>query len=189
MKIILGSQSKGRRKMLEEMGLDFTVMAADIDERAIRFADPKILVLAIANAKAEALKPKISEPAILITADQVVFHDGKILEKPLNENEAREFMAGYNFCSPETVAAVVVTNLVSGKKAEGTDIAKVNYKKLSEADMDYLIKNGDIYNLAGGVDIDGPIWEPFVESIEGTRDSVIGLPKELTRKLIDEVLG
>ncbi|MDO8261486.1 MAG: Maf family protein [Candidatus Magasanikbacteria bacterium] len=187
MRLILGSQSKGRKKMLEEMGLDFDVMAADIDERAIRFADPKVLVLAIANAKAEVLKTRISEPAILITSDQVVSWNGIIREKPENEEEAREFMAGYNICSPNTVVAVVVTNLSTGKKAEGVDVAKVNYKKLSESDIDYLIKNGDIYNLAGGVDIDG-IWESFVESIEGTRDGVIGLPKDLVRKLIEEVL-
>lgn len=187
MKIILGSQSKGRKKMLEEMGVDFTVMSADIDERVIRFADPKVLVLAIANAKAEALKPKIFEPAILITADQVIFCNGQILEKPLDEKEARQFLQTYNSFSPETVAGIVVTNLATGKKAEAVDIAQVNFKNFSESDIEYLIANGDIYNIAGGVDIEG-VWANYVDSIVGTRDSVIGLPKELTKKLIDEVL-
>lgn len=188
MKIILGSQSKGRKKMLEEMGMDFSVLSADIDERAIRFDDPKVLVLAIANAKAEALKPKISEPAILITADQVVFCNGKILEKPLDKKEAREFLLTYNSFSPETVAGIVVTNLATGKKIEAVDVARVNFKKFLEEDIDFLIANGDIYNLAGGVDIEG-VWAPFVDSIEGVRDSVIGLPKELTKKLVEEVLN
>jgi len=173
--------------MLEEMGWDFSVLSADIDERAIRFDDPKVLVLAIANAKAEALKAKISEPAILITADQVVFCNGQILEKPLDEKEAREFLRAYNSFSPETVAGIVVTNLVTGKKTEAVDIAQVNFKNFSESDIEYLIAKGDIYNLAGGVDIEG-VWASYVDSIVGTRDSVIGLPKELTKKLVEEVL-
>ncbi|NQS90060.1 Maf family protein, partial [Patescibacteria group bacterium] len=89
MKIILGSQSKGRKKMLEEMGVEFEIMPADIDEKAIRLKDPKELVLVIARAKADALKPRISEPAILITSDQVVVWQGKIREKPENGKEAR----------------------------------------------------------------------------------------------------
>jgi len=39
--IILGSQSKYRRKILENMGYDFKIMPANIDEKAIRFDDPK----------------------------------------------------------------------------------------------------------------------------------------------------
>ena len=91
MKIILGSKSKGRKRMLEEMGIEFEVMVADINEKAIRFDDPKELVLALARAKAEVLKQKIPEPTILITSDQVVVWEGKIREKPENEKEARFF--------------------------------------------------------------------------------------------------
>ena len=87
MKIILGSQSKGRKKMLEEMGYEFEVMSADIDEKAIRFENPKELTLALARVKAEAIKPKIYGSALLVTSDQVVTWNGQIREKPENTEQ------------------------------------------------------------------------------------------------------
>jgi len=187
MKIILGSQSKNRKKVLEEMGVDFEVLTADIDEKAIRLDDPRELVLAIARAKADALKSKIIEPAILITADGVVVWRGKIREKPENETEAREFLEGYNTHPAETVTAVVVTNIQTGKQVEGVGITKVHFKHFSKVKIQALILNGQVFHLAGGFNVIGDEWTDHIEKIEGTIDSAIGLPRELTRRLIQEV--
>lgn len=187
MKIILGSRSKGRMEMLEEMGIEFGVITADIDEKAIRFDDPKKLVLALARVKADALKPRISEPAILITSDQVVIWNRKIREKPENEKEAKEFLEGYNIAPAETVTAVVVTNLVTGKRMEEVDVAKVYFNNFSENEINDIISEGQVFHLAGGFTVDGEKWASHIKKIKGTRDSVMGLPKKITRKLIKEV--
>ncbi|KAI3992375.1 hypothetical protein MKX01_031538, partial [Papaver californicum] len=50
-KIILGSSSKSRKDILTEMGYDFTIMTADIDEKEIRMEKPEDLVMALAEAK------------------------------------------------------------------------------------------------------------------------------------------
>lgn len=188
MKIILGSKSKGRKRMLEEMGIEFEVMVADINEKAIRFDDPKELVLALARAKAEVLKQKIPEPTILITSDQVVVWEGKIREKPENEKEAREFLQGYNISPAKTVTAVVVTNLKTGKRVEEVDVATVYFIPFSEAEIKSIISEGQTFHLAGGFTVDGEGWLNHVKKIEWTRDSVIGLPQEITKRLIKEVL-
>ena len=187
MKIILGSQSKGRKEMLEEMGYEFEVMPSDIDEKAIRFTDPKELTLALAKAKADAIKTQIAKEGILITSDQVVVWNGIIREKPENEKEAKEFLLGYNDFPAETVTAVIVTNLETGKQAEGLDIAKVYFSFFSDEDIDEIIKDGSAFRMAGGFTVAGAIWEKHIKKIEGTKDSVIGLPKALTKRLIQEV--
>lgn len=187
MKIILGSQSAGRQKMLAEMGYEFTVIAPEIDEKSIRHRDPKELTLTLARAKAQALQAKIFEPAILITSDQVVLWKGELREKPANEREAREFLQGYNEAPSENITAVVVTNLANGQQAAAVDVATVYFYPFSESDIDEFIKEGGVYNWAGAFTIEGPHWAAHVKSIEGTRDSVIGLPKELTRRLLKEV--
>jgi len=188
MKIILGSQSKGRKTILEEMEIEFEVIPANIDEKSIRFEDPKELVLALGRAKADALKEKITEPAILITSDQVVVWQGEIKEKPENEKEAREFLEGYNLYPVETVTSVVVTNLVTGKRAEQVDITKIYFNNsFSSKVIDDLIKEGLLFNYAGGFTICGEKWEKHIKEIQGTRDSSLGLPKEITKKLIQEV--
>ena len=187
MKIILGSKSKGRKKMLEEMGIEFEVVAADIDEKAVRFDDPKELVLALAKAKADALRLKISEPAILITSDQVVTWQGKIREKPEDEKEAKEFLHGYNLRPAETVTAVVVTNLETGKQMEEVDVAKVYFSPFSENEINDIVSEGQVFHVAGGFIVDGEKWADHIKKIKGTRDSVMGLPKDITRRLIQEV--
>ena len=113
MKIILGSKSVRRKWVLKNAGYDFEVMTADIDEKKIRISDPRQLVLALAHAKAEAILPKINTPGVLITADQVVVCNGKILEQPRDEKEAREFISYYLEYPMETVSSIVVTDVMT----------------------------------------------------------------------------
>lgn len=186
MKIILGSQSAGRKRILEKMGYEFEVLPSYIDEKQIRFEDPVKLTLALATAKAEALLPKIKndEGVILITSDQVVVCNGKIIEKPIDEKEAREFMAMYAKYPAETVTSVVVINTLSGKKLQGTDIAKVWIDPLPQEIIDAYIATKDPFLHAGGFDQDYPLIASFVNHIEGESESVTGMPKKLTDELI-----
>jgi len=188
MKIILGSHSPRRRKILEEMGYKFEVMSPNIDEKAIRFDDPKKLTLTLAKAKAEALKTKIFEPSILITSDLVVVWEGKILEKPENEKELREFLQGYNLHPAETIGAIVVTNTKTGKQVEAIDTAKVHFNPFSEEDIQEIIKDGKAFDFAGGFYVEGDLWAKHINKIEGTKYSALGLSKNLVEKLISEVI-
>ncbi|MFZ4631918.1 MAG: Maf family nucleotide pyrophosphatase [Patescibacteria group bacterium] len=187
MKIILGSQSLGRKKIMAEMGYEFETMAADFDESSIRSKDPKELTLALAQAKANVLKSKISEPAILITSDTVVVCKGEILEKPINEEMAREYLRGYGDFPVEVVTSLVIANTETGKEVSGVDIAKIYFYPFLEEEIDELIEEGSVYRLAGGFTVDGEKWEKHVKRIDGTRESTIGLPKDLVKKLISEV--
>ncbi|XP_025798517.1 maf-like protein DDB_G0281937 isoform X2 [Panicum hallii] len=104
-KIILGSSSPARREILADMGYEFIVMSADIDEKAIRKDKPDELVKALAEAKAEAIKLKLhddcgpgsDQTTLLITSDQVMVSKGVIRERPRSAEEAREFIKGERF--------------------------------------------------------------------------------------------
>jgi septum formation protein len=184
MKIILGSQSKGRKKIMEEMGLEFEVMSADIDEKAIRHDDPKKMVLSIAQAKADALRAQLNESAVLVTADTVVVWQNEVREKPKDAQEAIIFLHGYNIAPAKVVTGVVVTNLATGKSQSVVDVATVYFKHHSDEEIGRLVTDGHVLNYAGAFTL---LDKGHVERIDGTIDSVIGLPKDLTKKLIDEV--
>ena len=187
MKIILGSQSEGRKQMMGEMGYEFEVMAANIDEKAIRHKNPRELVLALANAKADALLPRIKEPSILITADQVVVRRDEMREKPKDEEEATYFLKTYHEAPAECVNGIAVTNTATGKRITAVDVSKVFFRKMPEEAVGQFVKQEYIYQRAGGFAIQDPLLEPYIEKIEGTIDSIIGLPKELTKQMIKEV--
>ena len=172
--------------MMEEMGYEFKVMPADIDEKAIRHKNPRELVLALANAKADALLTRIKEPALLITADQVVAWKDEIREKPHDEAQAREYLKTYHEAPAECVNGIVVTNTASGKRVTAVDISKIFFRQIPEEVIEDFVKREYIYRRAGGFAIQDPLLEPYIETIEGTIDSVIGLPKVLTKQMIKE---
>src|SRR4030042_920198 len=180
MKIILGSQSNGRKRILAEMGFEFECMPADIDEKSIRDDNAEDLTLKLANAKADAILPRMKEKAILITSDQVVRWNNEIREKRDNEGEAREFLKTLADYPVETVTAVVVVNTKTGERRSGVDIAKVYFKEISDKDVDKLIAEGKIFSWARAFCIDDPIIKKYVEKIEGERESIIGLPKKMS---------
>lgn len=188
MKIILGSSSKYRGTALKNNGYEFEVMNPDIDEKSIRTDDYYQLPLAIAKAKAFALFPHISEPALLITGDQVIVCNKELHEKPESEKEAKYFLKKYSdgHCA-ETVSALVVINTKNGKQAEGIDIGKICFKPIPNKVIEDYLKNGNPYARAGGFAIESPILKPYLETVEGTMESMMGMPITLLKKLIKEV--
>jgi septum formation protein len=189
MKLILGSSSKWRQQVLKKAGYKFSVMHPDIDEKKIRHKDPRKLALAIANTKADNLLPQITDPAVLITTDQVVVCNNKIYEKPESADEARKFMHCYNKHSAKTVTALVVVNTKTGKRVAGVDIVNIYFNPIPESVIEELIAEGEIFTCAGGFQVeakDGNL-SPYIKFIDGAIDSVKGIPLKLLKKLIKRV--
>ncbi|MEA3273434.1 MAG: Maf family protein [Patescibacteria group bacterium] len=186
MKLILGSSSKWRKEILENAGYKFDIMEADINEKAIRSDNYELLPLLIARAKAKPLLKKIKQPSILVTSDQVVVCEGELREKPKDTQEAQRFLESYSVHPVQSITAVVVTNTVTQEKVEGVDIAEVHFKKIPQKVIEKFIKDGIAFTCAGGFAVNHSLLKPFVERIDGNRDSVIGLPMGLTMKLLEE---
>ncbi|KAH7851978.1 hypothetical protein Vadar_019087 [Vaccinium darrowii] len=196
-KIILGSSSMARRQILAEMGYEFEIVTADIDEKSIRREKPEELVMALAEAKADAIisKLKISShveddaySTLLITADTVVVYEGAIREKPMSKEEARQFIKGYSGGHVTVVGSVLVTNLVTGTRKGEWDRAEVYFHDIPNEVIDSLVEEEVMLNVAGGLMLEHPLTLPFVDTVLGTADCVMGLPKALTEKLILQAL-
>ncbi|KAL3630296.1 hypothetical protein CASFOL_023280 [Castilleja foliolosa] len=190
--LILGSSSMARRAILAEMGYDFTIMTADIDEQSIRKEKPEDLVMVLAEAKADAILTRLksigvlekkSRPTLLITADT-----GIIREKPSSEEEARQFIRDYSGGSAQVVGSVFVTNLATGSRKGGWESAEVYFLDIPDEVIDSLIEEGITFKVAGGLMLEHPLTLPLVDTVVGTADCVMGLSKSLTEKLIQEVL-
>ncbi|KAH7689838.1 Nucleoside triphosphate pyrophosphatase Maf-like protein [Dioscorea alata] len=167
-KIILGSSSIARKKILAEMGYKFET--ADIDEKSIRRESPEELVTVLAEAK-------------------VAVYEGTIREKPTSEEEARQFLRSYSQGHVSTVGSVLVTNLKTGIKHGGIDKAEVYFHDIPDEIIQNLIDERVVFNVAGGLLLEHPLILPFVDTLIGASDSVMGLPKALTEKLIQEALS
>lgn len=186
MKIILGSKSLSRNKILKQMGHEFTIMDPDIDEKAIRHEDPEQLVTTLAHAKAEALLPQINEEALLITSDQVVYCNNQIIEKPESIEEARYFLDLFTKFPTRTFTAILVTNTVNKQQFGGVDTAEIKIAPIPQDVIDMLVKKDYILHYAGGFSINDPLFIPYIEQIIGDPDSIRGLPKFLLNELLQK---
>ncbi|KAL2242013.1 UNVERIFIED_CONTAM: 7-methyl-GTP pyrophosphatase [Sesamum indicum] len=139
---------------------------------------------------------------------EVVVYEGMIREKPSSEEEAREFIKGYSGSHAATLSSVLVTNLSTGLRKGDWDKVEIHFHDIPEQIIDNLIKEGNVLNVAGGLIIEHPLVLPYVKEVVveapagkqwmslggsmrnmvGGTDSVMGLPKELTRRLMKEVL-
>jgi septum formation protein len=193
--LILGSSSSSRQNVLEVLNWPFTVMPPDIDEKAIRSENLNELPVLIAKAKAAKLLQKLKEselvqgPCVLITADQIVSFKGKLREKPVNIEQAKEYLASYSKESVTTLSAVVVTHYPSERQASDLDSAVVTWGEINKDVITSVIKRGEVLNCAGGFRIEDPDLNPLIQNIEGSIDSVVGLPVEKTVQLIEAVMN
>jgi|SRR3989344_3978072 len=186
MKIILGSASPRRRKLLSDWGYAFDVLNPNVDERAIRTEVSHELPLVLAKAKNKALMP-MAKNAILITSDSVVIHNGQLREKPKDTEELRHFLSTYWEAPAEVITAVVVSNTMNGKTLEGVESAKVYFHKFPDKLIEELISHGNLMGVSGGFIAEMPAMKKYIVYMEGGMDTIMGLPKELTKRLIQEV--
>eukprot|EP00798_Chlamydomonas_sp_ICE-L_P025063 gene25063-10715_t len=145
--IILGTASKSRRAIFDELSaqfqLTYSVQTADIDEKAIRYPDPSKLVLALGEAKRDAIIAKQSKKvpgSYLITCDQVVVWEGLIREKPESEEECRTFIEGYYQSPASTVGSTVVTCIEDGRSVSVVDTCFIYFSPIPSDVVGAMIK-------------------------------------------------
>ena len=190
--LVLGSSSSSRRAILQAAGVPYAVEAANIDEKALRRPTPEALVLALSEAKAAAILPRLAgRPGhtLLITCDQVVVHRGRILEKPESVEEARAFIAGYSRDCCSTVGGLRVTDVRSGRFAESLDVATVVFDAIPPHVVESLVAEEAVLWCAGALMVESPLIAPHVTRIEGGMDSVQGLGMATLTRLLLEVGG
>lgn len=147
----------------------------------------------IAKAKADAIIEKHqmanwTEPAILLTFDQIVLHRTNVREKPESREEAVEFLSSYSSDAVSTVSAVVVTHIPSMVQMSSIDIATVYWKEISAEVVDRVVNRGEVLNSAGGFIVEDVDLNGLVKGIDRPLDSVMGMPVDLTKRLISDVL-
>ena len=116
----------------------------------------------------------------------MVVHEGKILEKPEDEAEARRFIEGYARAPASTVGAIAVTQVSTGKMEIEVDKADIFFTPIPAKTIDDLIQEGEVFWCAGGLMVEHELITPHVVKIEGTMDGVMGLPKARVLNLLSK---
>ena len=193
-KIILASASPRRRELLSLVTKEFTVVTADVDERAAEIkmeeeGTPALKVsehLAEIKAKAvfDSLSEEEKENSIVIGADTSVILGDVIYGKPEDRDDAVRMLS--SMCGKEHVVATGVALFAGSKKNVFTEETRVEFYRLDEFQSklisDYC-DSGSPYDKAGSYGIQD-MGALLIKRIDGDYSNVVGLPvARLAREL------
>jgi septum formation protein len=179
--VILASASPRRKEILSLLDFPFTVVPSNISEDLeIENADFGEYSRELAARKTMAVAN--DEPdSIVIGADTIVVHEGKLYPKPDNEEQARAFLKEF---SGKTHTVITGVGLFIGGTLRTFSVeTKVTFRKLDDVLIDAYVDSGDPMDKAGGYGIQ-TAGALLVEKIDGDYYNVMGLPiSKLTEHL------
>lgn len=179
--LILASKSPRRRELLDRIGLAHTVVSVDSDEWHPDGLSPEGIVKHISLSKAYAAANMAAPEDIVLTADTMVFLDGRALGKPAGEADA---FATLSALSGRThTVSTGVTLLQGNRTLTEAETTRVTFAPLDGDTIRAYLRTGEPMDKAGSYGIQG-YGALLIEGIEGDFFNVMGLPlRRLSRML------
>jgi septum formation protein len=177
--VLLASASPYRRKMLQDAGLTFDVVAANVDEAALKrelaARSAGEIASALAQAKAEAVS-RAHKDAMVIGADQILMVGDELLDKPGSAGAVRAQLARLRGRTHRLISAVTLARAGAALWTH-VDEAKLTMRAFSDAFLDsYVAQAGErLAGIVGAYEIEGRGIQLF-ERVEGDHFTIIGLP-------------
>lgn len=181
--IILASNSPRRRELLSGLGLDYEVRTLPgIDESYPDTLSGEEIPVYISSQKASAYLDALKENELLITADTIVWLDGKVLGKPSDEEEACQMLRALSGKTHQVITGVTLATTSFQKSF--ASVSQVTFASLTEEEIKYYVTHYHPMDKAGSYGVQEWIGFIGVERIEGSYFNVMGLPvQRLYREL------
>ena len=173
--LVLASRSTYRRMLLERLVADFECLPADIDETPLTSETPAALAARLALGKAAAIASE-RPTSIIIGSDQVAALDSRVFGKPGNKEKAAQQLQACSGLTVEFFTAVTVQSITTGYSDSHTDLTRVQFRHLTDAEIDTYLMRDEPWDCAGSFRSEG-LGAALFESIKNEDPSaIIGLP-------------
>ncbi|MBS1991615.1 MAG: septum formation inhibitor Maf [Cyanobacteria bacterium SZAS LIN-3] len=191
--IVLASASPRRIELMQNLGLRFEIIPADIDEVTEHAQIPAEIVAELAYLKAKRVQEILQEkksklrlqPHVILAADTIVVLDGEVLGKPDNKEHAVEMLTRLSGTCHEVFTGVHVIHQSEGSTEAYHDVgmSKVFFRQLQKSEIESYVATKEPMDKAGAYALQG-IGAFLVEKIEGCPSNIIGLPVPKTVALL-----
>jgi septum formation protein len=183
-RIILASKSPRRQYLLKELGIDFEIITdTETDESYPPELTKEEIPVYLAEKKAKHALVPIPDKTLLITADTIVWLNGKVINKPAGYSEAVKMLEELSGEVHEVLTGVCLAT--NKKKNSFYTSTLVYFASLSTDEIKYYVEQYQPYDKAGAYGIQEWIGYIGIERIEGSYFNVMGLPvQELYREMI-----
>ena len=183
MRVILASKSPRRRELLSRIFPNFEIIVSDADETLPEGLSPAECAEAVALRKGSAVAAEQGDDALVISSDTMVELGGVILGKPASAADAHRMLAMLSGKRHNVHTGVAVH--YRGRVFSGVDTTRVEFRPLTENEIDEYIATGEPMDKAGAYGIQGK-GGALVSGYDGDFDTVVGLSLSLTERLVAE---
>mgnify|MGYP000420192555 FL=1 len=173
--ILLASNSPRRRELLAGLGVKYRVTSLpDVDESYPSSLQGEEIPLYISQLKADAYRSQMKPNTLLITADTIVWLDGKVYGKPHDEAEACEMLRALSGRTHTVITGVTLTSACRCKSfAVSTE---VTFAALTDEEIGYYVSHYRPLDKAGAYGVQEWIGYIGVTGMNGSYYNVMGLP-------------
>lgn len=174
MKLILASNSKTRKDIFDMVGWKYEVITSNVVENS-NSIDPKQYVIDLSKDKANSVVSQITDKALIISADSIIYMDNKKFEKPKTKEEGFENIKKMSGKVNYAITGVTIKDLYQNKEISFTDVTEVYFKNVSDKDIAWYVENEKYllnragYSIAGKTSI-------FIDKIVGDYYNILGMP-------------
>ncbi|MDI3314798.1 MAG: nucleoside triphosphate pyrophosphatase [Mycobacterium sp.] len=194
-RVVLGSSSPGRLKVLRQAGIEPLVLTPAVDEDAVTAAlapdtSPRDVVGALAQVKAERVAVdvdrEIAADCVVIGCDSMLHIDNRLCGKPQSIAEARGLWQSMAGRAGQLYTGHCVIRLQHNQiiyRGIETSVTTVHFGVPSPEDLDAYLASGESLRVAGGFTLDG-LGGWFIDNVDGDPSAVVGLGLPATRSLL-----
>ncbi len=185
-RLILASGSRNRRKLLAEAGYTFEVIPANIDEPTeAMFGDCRQYVQQVSWMKAQAVATKIPN-GVILTADTVGWHNGKVIGKPNDADHARQIIRELSGAVHELWTGCCLWKRPGDFQICWQELSLCRVKNFTGDELEAYIATNRWVGCSGAYSIEGGN-DPYVRVVEGSVSNVIGLPMESLESMLQRI--
>ena len=180
--LILASSSPRRRELLNQVGMAYQVIVADIDESIQPGEGAGEYVCRMAREKALEVHRRDGVTVAVLGADTAVVVNGRILGKPVDREDAIRMLEHLSGRTHEVWSAVALISPGGGLR-ERLNITRVTFSVLDRAWIESYCDSGEPMDKAGAYGVQG-IAAQKISHMEGSYSGVMGLPLHETAEIL-----
>lgn len=188
--IILASASPRRAELLRQAGYRFTIAEPTLTEPKEPPNDtitPGDWAQALAYFKARSVAD-CHKNAIVIGADTIVVHGGKMIGKPDDQTHAREILSEMFGGRNEVITGLAVLGPTDGKRVVSCVSTTLLMRPMAKAELEEYMASGAWQGKAGAYALQEG-GDKFVQAIEGSESNIVGLPMERLCEILERLIG
>ena len=172
--LILASASPRRKWLMDELGVSFSIQPKNVEEVYPDNLKAEEIPLYLSQLKANAFTADELVDKVVLTADTIVWLDGAELQKPTDLADAKRMIGLLSGATHEVYTAITIRT--SEKTISDFDKTQVQFRTLTEAEIDFYVEKYQPLDKAGAYGIQEWIGYIGIEKIEGCYFNVMGLP-------------